>query len=51
MIQLRPTTDPAAGQFEGRVEHIDTGRSAHFHNVEELLTFLAFQGAAQAFQE
>jgi len=41
VIQLRPTMDLAAGQFEGRVEHIDTGRSAQFHSAEELLAFLA----------
>jgi len=51
VIQLRPNTDFPSGQFEGRVEHIDTGRSAHFQSVEELLTFLAAQVAAQAFQE
>lgn len=47
MIQLRPATDLSTGQFEGRVEHIDTGRSAHFHSVEELLTFLAAQLASR----
>jgi hypothetical protein len=48
VIQLRPSKDPAAGQLEGRVEHIDSGRSAHFHNVEELLAFLAAQVAQNA---
>jgi hypothetical protein len=48
VIQLRPSKDLAAGQFEGRVEHIDSGRSAHFHSVEELLAFLAAQLAPSA---
>jgi hypothetical protein len=45
VIQLRPSADVAGGHFEGRVEHIDSGRSAHFHSVEELLAFLAAQAA------
>jgi hypothetical protein len=47
VIQLRPTTDLASGQFHGRVEHIDSGRSAHFHSVEELLAFLASHATEQ----
>ena len=41
VIQLRPDTDVRAGQFEGRIEHIDSGRSAHFRTIEELLAFVA----------
>ena len=26
---------------EGRVEHVVSGHSAHFHSVEELFTFIA----------
>jgi hypothetical protein len=47
VIQLRPTSDLASGQFQGRVEHIDSGRSAQFHSVEELLAFLATYASAQ----
>ena len=36
VIQLRPGSDPAAGQFVGRIEHIDTGRSGSFRSLEEL---------------
>lgn len=41
VIQLRPNTDLGDGKFEGRVEHIDSGRSAHFQSVEEFLAFVA----------
>ena len=40
VLQLRPETDVAAGRFEGRVEHVASGRVAHFHSVEELLAFI-----------
>ena len=36
VIQLRPGSDPAAGQFVGRIEHIDTGRSGSFRSLEDL---------------
>jgi hypothetical protein len=36
VIQLRPGCDPAEGQFVGRIEHIDTGRSGSFRSLEEL---------------
>jgi hypothetical protein len=36
VIQLRKESDPPSGQFCGRIEHIDTGRSSAFHSLEEL---------------
>jgi hypothetical protein len=41
VIQLRPDSDVRAGRFEGRIEHIDSGRSAHFRTIEDLLAFVA----------
>ena len=41
VIQLRPDTDVRAGQFAGRVEHIESGRSTHFLSVDDLLAFVA----------
>ncbi len=47
VIQVRETIDLERGQFEGRVEHIDSGRSKHFRTVEDLLSFVV-QHAKQA---
>jgi hypothetical protein len=41
VIQLRPETDVRAGQFAGRVEHIDSGRSTHFRTIQDFLAFVA----------
>ena len=41
VIQFRPETDVEAGRLEGRVEHVASGQAAHFHSLDELLTFLA----------
>jgi len=41
VIQLRPDSDLRAGQFDGRVEHIASGRSAHFRGIQDLLAFVA----------
>ncbi|HTT63944.1 MAG TPA: hypothetical protein VMG35_18965 [Bryobacteraceae bacterium] len=46
VIQIRPDADVRAGQLEGRVEHIDSGRSSHFKSVEELVAFLTAMLAA-----
>jgi hypothetical protein len=40
VIQLREKADPAAGEFAGRVEHVDSGRADHFGSVEELVRFV-----------
>ena len=36
VIQLRPGSEPGAGQFVGRIEHIDSGLSGSFQSLEEL---------------
>ena len=41
VVQLRPDIDVNAGQFEGRIEQIDSGRSAHFRSIQEFLAFIA----------
>lgn len=48
VIQLRPDADVRAGRFEGRIEHIDSGRSERFRAVEELLAFVARSIALEA---
>jgi prophage DNA circulation protein len=40
VIQVRPDVDLDRGIFSGRVEHVDSGQSARFRNVEELLAFV-----------
>jgi len=41
VIQLRPEVDLERGIVSGRVEHIDSGQSTRFRNIQELLAFLA----------
>jgi len=38
VIQLNPQSCPAS--FEGRVEHVDSGREGRFRSPEELLRFI-----------
>jgi len=38
VIQLNPQSCPAS--FEGRVEHVDSGRDRRFRSLEELLRFI-----------
>jgi hypothetical protein len=40
VIQVRPDVDPEHGVFQGRVEHMDSGRSARFRTVDELIVFI-----------
>lgn len=40
VIQFRPGTDVQREEFEGRVEHVASGRAVHFHSWDELLAFL-----------
>jgi hypothetical protein len=47
VVRLAPQTDTARGQFEGRVEEVDTGNRLKFRSTEELLRFLA-QSFAEA---
>jgi hypothetical protein len=41
VLQFPADADPGAGPFEGRVEHVATGRAAPFHTAEELRAFVA----------
>jgi hypothetical protein len=40
VIQLQPETDIPNGRFEGRVEHVASGRATRFHSLSELIAFL-----------
>ena len=40
VIQFRPETNIAAGNFAGRVEHIASYEAAHFRSLDELLAFI-----------
>jgi len=37
VVQLRTATDFGANHVEGRIEHIASGRTAHFESASELL--------------
>ena len=41
VVQFRFQPPEAPLSWEGRVEHLVSGRMAHFHSAEELLAFLA----------
>ncbi len=41
VVQFRPETDIAAGNYVGRIEHVASYEAAHFHSLEELLAFVA----------
>jgi hypothetical protein len=41
VVQFRTATDFAADRVAGRVEHIASGRSAHFESTRELLEIFA----------
>ena len=41
VVQLHATAAVAQGQLSGRVEHVSSGQSAHFHSQDELLAFIA----------
>jgi len=40
VLQFDLAADPAAGRFEGRVEHVASGRSVRFTTTEELIAFV-----------
>jgi hypothetical protein len=48
VVQFRTTTDFDRGIVEGRVEHVASGRAAHFTSARELLDTFARLGAASA---
>jgi hypothetical protein len=41
VVLLRADSDPSRDDFRGRVEHVRSGRSAHFASLAELVAFLA----------
>ena len=41
VLQFRADSDPLAGRVGGRVEHVQSGRAAHFASIDELLRFVA----------
>jgi hypothetical protein len=41
VIHVRESAGIEAGRLEGKVEHIASYRSARFHSVGELLSFIA----------
>ena len=41
VVQFRTATDFATGHVEGRVEHVASGRTAHFESASEFLAILA----------
>jgi hypothetical protein len=41
VVQFRTETDITAAQFDGRVEHVASGRATRFHSLDELLGFIA----------
>ena len=52
VVQLGSGIDPVSGSAAGRVEHVSSGRAAHFASTTELLEFmqdtLVEQGVASA---
>ena len=40
VVQFRIATDFAANHVEGRIEHIASGRTAHFESSSELLAVI-----------
>lgn len=41
VVQFRTETALEQWHVEGRVEHVVSGQSAHFHSLEELFAFMA----------
>ena len=39
VVHFTTTGGPARRRFRGRVEHLSTGKSAHFSSLEKLLAF------------
>jgi len=40
VVQFSPETSVADGRLGGRVEHVHSGRSAHFESLDQLLAFV-----------
>jgi len=41
VVQLAAAAEPGRGEIAGRVEHVVSMRAAHFHSLEELVSFMA----------
>jgi hypothetical protein len=41
VIQIGLGANPSAGRYEGRVEHVASGRTARFADADQLLRFIA----------
>jgi hypothetical protein len=41
VVQFGDATVPSAGEFVGRIEHIESGRSHRFTSLDELAAFVA----------
>jgi hypothetical protein len=41
VVQFGTRSDPAGGSAAGRVEHVQSGRTAHFNSVTDLLAFIS----------
>lgn len=40
VIQFQIETDIDAGRLKGRVEHVASSQSTHFHSLDELVMFM-----------
>ena len=41
VVQLTAEAKPEQGEVSGRVEHVVSMKAAHFHSLEELVSFMA----------
>ncbi|MDX2169234.1 MAG: hypothetical protein SF182_19345 [Deltaproteobacteria bacterium] len=41
VVQFRADSEPLGGRVGGRVEHVLSGRAAHFASLDDLLRFLS----------
>jgi len=51
VIQFQPGTDIEDGPIQGRVEHVASSRSDHFHSIEELLEFFSMMMKQDCFTD
>lgn len=47
VIQLRPEADLHEGQFQGRLEHLVSGRSGQFRSLEDFVALIIRLEAAE----
>ena len=41
VVQFTAEAGVMGGQWSGRVEHVRSGQTMHFHSLDDLLTFIA----------